>query len=86
MARKKREARQAQPDRSELARVIAASQGMDEVQGIYEAFAPKPTELGDDRRASELQGAVLAHELRGEGVRAELPGDTASAYRANQVQ
>lgn len=86
--RKRREnsQRQAQ-DRSELARVIAASQNTNDMEGIYEAFAPKPVELGNHvRRVSELQAENTEHEMQGDGLRAELPVDNnASAYRLNEM-
>jgi hypothetical protein len=70
-----------------LARVIAASQNTNDMQGIYETFAPKPVELGGhSRRISELQGVKVDHEMQGEGVRAELPVDNVSAYRMNEME
>jgi hypothetical protein len=87
--KKKREnAEQQEQDRSELARVIAASQNTNDMQGMYEAFAPKPVELGGHSRIiSELQGVKVDHEMQGEGMRAELPvNNNVSAFRMNEME
>lgn len=87
--KKKREnAERQEQDRSELARVIAASQNTNDMQGMFEAYAPKPAELGGHvRRISEMQGVKMDHEMEGQGMRAELPVENnVSAYRMNEME